>query len=472
MQLLRVLRAHIGLILLTVSIAWLSAIALTEATTPTYSATSSVLVDSADNAFGAAAPTPMQPYSSFLATQIDLIASQTVALKVVERLRLEEDDRARDRFLGTPSRLQSTLERLKSTLRSATAWMTDGENREAAQSDLAGGAAGRDLPLDRFRLADQILKKTSVRPSPDSNVIQVSYAAPTPSAAAQAANTIVESFMDTALELNVNPARASSEWLDTQVERLEAEAREARAKLTEFQQRAGIVSADDGNSDQSARLADLNAQLVAAQSQNHPAILALKSDLARAQAKLNELPPQLGPNHPAYRSAQDEVAMLRAQLNQESAQLAETLRREIANQRGSMLGMKRQHAQLAALQDAVDSAQRALDDASQKSMQARMNSSMTQTNLSVVRVAVPPRSPTSPNPLFNFALATVLGLALGVGLALWREVVCRFVRGADDLRDFLGIQVLGVLHGGPRSASGRARLPNRPTPLLSVDRTI
>jgi succinoglycan biosynthesis transport protein ExoP len=276
--------------------------------------------------------------------------------------------------------------------------------------------------------------------------------------------------MDTALELNVNPARASSAWLDSQVEGLTKNVQKARADLSDYQQRSGIVGAGTGDDDESGRLADLNAQLVAAQSQNHPAIQALKNDLARAQAKLNDLPPQLGPNHPTYKRAQGEVSALQAHLEAESEQLAAGLRREIAAQKATMLQMKREHSKLAELKDVVDNAQRALDDAMQRATQARMNSQVTQTNISVVRVAVPPRQPVVPNPLFNFALATLAGIALAIGLALWREVVCRFIRSTDDLRDFLGVQVLGVLHAGPRASSGRARLTSRQSPMLAVNR--
>jgi uncharacterized protein involved in exopolysaccharide biosynthesis len=240
---------------------------------------------------------------------------------------------------------------------------------------------------------------------------------------------------------------------------LAKDVQDARATLSAFQQRTGIIG-DSGADDETTRLTDLNAQLVAAQAQNHPAIQALKGDLARAQAKLNDLPPQLGPNHPTYLRAQSEVATLRNHLADESEQLAQGLRREIAMQKDSMLRMKREHAELATLKDGVTNAQQALDDATQRANQAKMNSEVTQPNVSIVRVAVPPRHPTSPNALFNFSLATFFGVALGIGLALWREVACRFVRSTDDLRDFLGVQVLGVLHGGPRSTSGRARLSN------------
>ena len=460
MQLLRILRAHSGLILSCLLVAWIAAGVITTVMTERYVASSSVLVDFSDSSSVTQKP-PVQLYSSYLATQLDLLASQTVALKVVQRLELETNAEARARFLGADSSLQSMLSGVKSAVQSMLAQVS--RNKTKA-TDAASDAAN-----DRYRLADQVLRHTTIRPSPDSSVLQVSYAASSPQAAAEAANAVVEAYIQTTLEMNVNPARASSEWLDEQVTRLDTEAQAARSALADFQQRTGIVSTE-ANDSESVRLNDLNSQLVAAQSQNHPAIQALKSDLARAQAKLNELPPQLGPNHPSHQRTTNEVNELRAQLESESARIASNLRQEIAQQRGSMLTMRRQHGQLAALQDAVDSAQRMLDEATQKAMQARMASQVTQTNVSIIRVAVPPRQPTSPNAAFNFALASVLGLVLGAGIGLWREVVCRFVRSADDIRDFLGVQVLGVLHSGPRSSSGRARLLNGSSPLLLSQR--
>lgn len=460
-QLLRILRAHIGLIALTLAGAWLLGGIVTAAMPQKYVATSSVLVSYAENAASAGTAPPAQLYSTYLATQIDLIASQSVALKVVDRLHLE-DPAARRRYLGVDSTFQERYNRFKERI---LAFIDKFSKRGAKPSDT--DTAG-DAPMTPYRLADQVLKRSHIHPSADSSVIQISYGATSPKAAAEAANAIVKAYIDTTLELNVDPARSSSEWLDQQVARLTANLEKARAKLTDYQQRAGIVSAGDSDETETARLNDLNTQLVAAQSLNHPAIQALKADLARAQAKLNELPPQLGVNHPAYKSTQSEISALRAQLEQESDRIAEGLRREISQQRGSMLQMRRKHAELASLKDAVDSAQRALDETTQKATQTQMSSQATQTNISVVRIAVPPRIPTTPNVLFNFSLATVIGIALGMGFALWREVTCRFIRSGDDVQDFLGVPVLGALYGG-RLTSGRARLP-RETPLLATNR--
>jgi hypothetical protein len=122
-QLLKILRAHLGLILFSVSGACLLATFVTATTSPKYLATSSVLINVADTPVNSTIPAPSQPHSSYLATQIDLITSQSVALKVVDRLHLVDDEQASRRFLGTESffqeqPFQEQLERIKTGCRS------------------------------------------------------------------------------------------------------------------------------------------------------------------------------------------------------------------------------------------------------------------------------------------------------------------------------------------------------------------
>ncbi|MCP3420929.1 polysaccharide biosynthesis tyrosine autokinase [Nocardioides pinisoli] len=54
-----------------------------------------------------------------------------------------------------------------------------------------------------------------------------------------------------------------------------------------------------------------------------------------------------------------------------------------------------------------------------------------------------PASPVSPQPLRNLALAGVLGLLLGVGLAVARELLDTSVKGADDIAEITTAPVLG-----------------------------
>src|SRR5690606_14339998 len=51
----------------------------------------------------------------------------------------------------------------------------------------------------------------------------------------------------------------------------------------------------------------------------------------------------------------------------------------------------------------------------------------------VVQPATPSEAPASPDPLRNMALAAVLGLLLGLGLAILRDLLDRRVRGESDI---------------------------------------
>jgi capsular exopolysaccharide synthesis family protein len=73
--------------------------------------------------------------------------------------------------------------------------------------------------------------------------------------------------------------------------------------------------------------------------------------------------------------------------------------------------------------------------------------------------AVPPGSPTSPRPLRDVAFAGLLGLLLGVAIALVRDALDRTVTDPDDLESTLGFPLLGyvrsdILGTAPASRNG------------------
>jgi capsular exopolysaccharide synthesis family protein len=59
--------------------------------------------------------------------------------------------------------------------------------------------------------------------------------------------------------------------------------------------------------------------------------------------------------------------------------------------------------------------------------------------------AVPPGSPTSPRPLRDAAFAALLGLLLGIGIALVRDALDRTVTDAHDMESTLGFPLLGYV---------------------------
>ena len=65
--------------------------------------------------------------------------------------------------------------------------------------------------------------------------------------------------------------------------------------------------------------------------------------------------------------------------------------------------------------------------------------------MQITSQAVPPASPTSPKPLRDAAFAALLGLLLGVAIALVRDALDRTVTDPDDLESTLGFPLLGYV---------------------------
>lgn len=66
--------------------------------------------------------------------------------------------------------------------------------------------------------------------------------------------------------------------------------------------------------------------------------------------------------------------------------------------------------------------------------------------VSVVQPANLPVRPTSPKPRLNLALGLIVGLTLGVGAAVLRENLDTSIKGAQQVRDLIGVPLLGAIN--------------------------
>ena len=71
--------------------------------------------------------------------------------------------------------------------------------------------------------------------------------------------------------------------------------------------------------------------------------------------------------------------------------------------------------------------------------------------VSLVQPAETSTSPVSPNPVRNLALGLVLGVLLGLGLAVLRHLMDTTVRTADDVEEITEEPIIGAVHFDPRA---------------------
>ncbi len=365
--------------------------------------------------------------------------------------------------------------------------------------------------------ADELLKHLKVRPSRDSNVIYMQFTSDSPQKAADIANAFADSYLQTSLELKVDPARRQAGWFDQQVDDLRVALEKAQSKLSAYQGEHGVIGTDDARLDvENARLTEIANHLVAAQAAmydaetrqrqmkealakdladaavnvlSNPLLQNLKTELARAEAKFANVAQRYDRNHPQYMSAQAELESLRARSPRKStmptravareAQIARQdtsdLQRAMDQQRKRILDLQHNQDEFLVLKRDAESARAAYDSALQHGSQTRLESRLDHTTIAILNYAFPPLDPAWPLLLLNLVLAVILGSMLGAGVSLTRERLDRRIRSCDDLLEGADIAVLAELprvralprkqrrrSGGCRQATaGGARIAER-----------
>jgi len=453
---LSALRARFGVFALVLGATVLAATVVSLVLPKTYKASVSLVVDAKEEQSLSNVLPLMQPLEriGYLRTQVDIITSGKVARKVVRDLKLADSAAARAAF----------------------------------EEAVAGAGSMEDW------LVENLLRSLKVETS-QSSVIYVSFSSRDPRFSATVANAFARAYLDTTLELRVEPTRQAAAWFDEQLKSLRANLEQAQSRLTDYHRQKGIVSADERNDIDNIRLGELSVQVAKAQERTlewetrlrqaraflkaggppdkvpevlaNPFIQRLKEDVLHGEAKLQELATQYGPNYPAYQRLLSENRSLRERLDAEmrkvvegienstrqSSQSEAELRNALAAQRARVLESKEDRNELTVLVRNAGSAQAAYDTAMQRYVVSQVDSRASQANVTVLNAAVAPLKPSHPKPVLNIAVSVIVGTMLGLGIVILAELLDRRVRSSDDLAQGLDVPLLTVLNARQSSTA-------------------
>jgi chain length determinant protein EpsF len=403
-----------------------------------YTADASMLVElRVDPVLGAIAPSLAQP--SYMATQIDILRSETVAARVVKMLGMDQSPKV------------------------VAQW------REATKGK---------IPFERY-FAGLLQRGLGVEPGHGSNVVNLTYSAADPVFAQSTVNAFAQAYIDVSVELRMAPEIQSAAFLDEKAKLLRGNLETAMAKLSKFQQDRGIIVSDERFDQENARYQALVAQLSSAQAdrvdaatrqinsggESSPEILgsapvqALKSQLAAAQTKLTELSAVVGKNHPSRIQLDAQIGELKQQIAIESrrvsagtstvsrgsSQKVAALQALVDEQRKRLLTLRADRDQVDVFKRDVDTAKSAYDAISSKGGTATLQSQNNQSNTRLLSPAVEPLYPSKPKVMVGVAASVAGGLILGILAALGWEMIDRRVRDPEDLMVMAGVPVIGVL---------------------------
>lgn len=442
LQLLFILRARYKVALLVAALTASAVIIGSELVSKQYTADTTLMVDvrSPDPVSAILMPSTMFPGT--LGTQVEIIRSDRVARKVVAMLGLATNPTVKGMWLKA----------------------TKGQGK-----------------IDDWS-ASLMQRGLIVTPSRDSGVIDIAYRGTDPAFAATVANAFAQAYIETSVELKVDPARQYTRWFGDQAKILRENVEKAQARLSVFQQKSGIVTSDDALDYEITRLNDLSARLTAAQGvtseaqskqragsaatntlpevMDNAVIQNLRGTIVQREADLKQAALNLGAENPKYLRMEAELAELKKTLAQETNRVTSgfsssvvvgktktaEIRQAFEAQKEKVLKLKNDRDQISVLVRDVDTAKKAYEAVTNRYNQTNLESQATQTNISVLAPAIAPLDPSFPKPLSQMILIAILaGIALGGGAAFLLEMLDRRIRSAADLAEMLQLPVLGVI---------------------------
>lgn len=454
-QVLAVLRARWLSALLVFAVVVGVVVGITLSLPKRYGATATVLIDFKNpdpisgQSYGGVAPT------SYMVTQVDIIRSGRVARRVIDELRLSQNEALRSQWLAA----------------------TEGRGEFEAW------------------LTDLLRRNLEVRPTRDSGALDVTYLSGDPRFSATLANAFAQAFIDINLELRTEPAKQFSGFFDSRAKLARDALEAAQTRLSDYQRQRGLLVTDERFDIETARLQELSTQVVmlqalAAESAGrsalagssgdrapevvaNPLVSQLTADLSRQQARLQELTSRLGDANPQVVEARASIDELRRRINTESARVTGSLgvsnsvnqgrlsqvQAALTEQRAKVLRLKEQRDEAAVLERDVESAKLAYQQVLQRLSQTGLESQTTQSNVSFLERATEPLAPSSPRTMLNAAISVVLGLVLALAVALIREWRDRRLRTDGDIDELLQVPLLGVLPRATPKALAREANP-------------
>ncbi len=455
-QFIRIVRARWLLALIVLLLSVFITLIVSLILPKTYRASANVMADIRPDPVSILAM-PGSLSSTYLATQVDVIKSSNVSQRVVRDLRLADSPEMRLRWQQA----------------------TEGKGDFTAW------------------IAELIGQGLDVKPSRESSVIQIAYDGTSPEFAAALANAYAKSYIDSTVQIKVDPARQYSEFFEERARIAREKLEKARTKLAETQRARGILVTDERLDVETAKLAELSSQLNgmrairseasnrATQGSSNPdqlrdvlsngVIATLKSDLARQEARLEELNKRYGDAFPLVVEARANIDVLKDRIQAETRRVTGSARvdskmavnREqdadaaYEAQRQHVLKLKDARTELQVLEREVDTAQRVYDSIQERLSQTTMEGSASQSGIYLLSKATQPTQPTSPRVVLNVIISMVLGTLLALMVALSVELFDRRVRGPLDLVQALDINVIGALPGPKSAKSFKLSLPGQ-----------
>ena len=169
---------------------------------------------------GASAPDALEDNIA-LQTQAEILQSDTLALRVIQKLNLENTWDFQPRF-------------------NPVGWVLGLISPEGPKDP--SHASLEDAPVRRTRVLKVFAKHLKVKPVPGTQLIEISFVSSNPKTAAAVINQMMKGLVDYTFQTRFNATTDASQWLAGQMDDLKKQAEDLQAKVVQLQREAGVYS--------------------------------------------------------------------------------------------------------------------------------------------------------------------------------------------------------------------------------------
>ncbi len=326
------------------------------------------------------------------------------------------------------------------------------------------------------------LGSLSVRRVPNSRLMDISFEATSPELAAQVVNAHIRNYIDQNRRSHYDATTAATTWLTDQLDELKIKVKNSEDARLDYERKNQIWELDDKQNLTTQRLSEISRQLIEAQgdrmrkqslfefAKQGDADLVPQirdsvgvQDLLRKRSELNsqytEAINQYGPNFPKVQRLQSQLKEIDQNLDREkravlvrlgseyheAQQREELLTRTLDQQKTEANLMSERMVQYNILKRDAEADKALYDGLLTKLKEAGISAALQSSNIRVVDPAMIPSFPSRPAKARNVALAFLVGLVGGIGLAILREYMDNTVKTPDDVETLARLPSLAVV---------------------------
>jgi capsular exopolysaccharide synthesis family protein len=420
-------------------------------------------------------PSDALEVNMLIQTQAQILQSDSLALRVIEDLHLEQ----------TPDYRASPLD-----------WVL-GYFQAKGSAD-PPDASLENSPHRRMRVLQIFHRKLTVKPVAGTRLIDVEYLSPDPQLAAAVVNHLLEGLIEKGFQARYDATMQASSWLSAQLGDLRTKTQELQAKVVKLQQESGVFAVGEVDREgrdqvynptleklQMATQAEAqaqsnrilkgaindvvksgNAELISGLGGNAAAggssssgtggsltlIQNLRLQEASEQAQLQQLSAKFGPSYPKLAELRGNLDAVQAAIRQEVSRVAgrarndylvaeqteEKTRNDFDADKREAVALNNKTIEYQMVRQEADQTRSLYDDMLRHLKESGLLAGLRSTNISIVDLAKPSDKPAKPVALLYLLGSILLGLVFGVVGALLRDVMDTRIQDLREISRELG----------------------------------